>query len=150
MREEHARKIEENLQLAIAFFRRADPGGDGRAALARKFPGAPKEMISSAAHHVYADGCEAAIDFVAAAERFLRDPEATMPPDYGVTFHLLDHIYNWHMFQQLIPDAKPTLVELLKELNEAVACNDRDGVLRTTAQFEEILLGHQNPPSIAG
>lgn len=107
-------------------------------------------MIYSAAHHVYVDGCEAAIDFVAAAERFLRNPESSEPPDYGVTFHLLDHVYNWHMFQQLLPDAKPTLVALLKELNDAVAASDRDGVLRTTAEIEGIILGHQNPPSIAG
>ena len=135
-----------SLEEANAFFARADARTDGLAALRAQFPHAPPSMLETAAFHVYVDGCEAALEFIAAAERMIRDPIHQTGPDFGVTTHLLYHVYNWHQFQALLPDAKPTLVDLAREIKKAVVEDDRPGIVKIAEVLESWLEGHLRTP----
>jgi hypothetical protein len=134
----------EHLALAQALFSRADLGADGRAALAKAYPLASDAMVSTAAFHVYVDGCDAALAFLADAERFLRDPSVEL--DSGVTWELLHHVYNWHQFRALLPDGKPGVLELLAELKQFVAEDDREALLKTVGALEAVLEGSRDHP----
>jgi hypothetical protein len=78
-------------------------------AFRRAYPDAPPHMIDAAVHHVFRDGVGAALDWVAAAERFLRDPSQEL--DYGATWHVVYHLYNWQQFQALLPANRQFIVE---------------------------------------
>lgn len=134
----------ERWALANALFARPDPKADAMVALRTAYPAAPQEMLFTAAHHVYGDGVVAAIDFVAEAERFLRDPSKEM--SYAPTLDLLYHVYNWHQFRALLPDGKPHMLELLRELKEFVADGDREAMLLTVAALEEAFEGNLTYP----
>ena len=134
----------EHLTLALALFARSDLGADGRVALAKAYPMASDAMLSTAAFHVYVDGCDAALAFLADAERFLRDPSVELDP--GVTWELLHQVYNWHQFRALLPDGKPGVLELLAEMKQFVAEDDREALLKTVASLEEVLEGGRTHP----
>ncbi|TWT43778.1 hypothetical protein RAS1_01770 [Phycisphaerae bacterium RAS1] len=145
-RRERHEKIAAKLELARALLGREDLGADGRAAFRARFPHAPQEMTHTASFHVYVDGCEAALNFIAEAELMLRDPRSARGPDCGICWDLLYHVYNWQQFESLLPDARPTLIDLLAELKQAVADDDRAGIVGASKHFEEILEACQNPP----
>jgi hypothetical protein len=134
----------EHLAQAAALFARPDLGEAGRNAFAKAYPHAPAEMISTAAFHVYVDGCDAALAFIAEAERFLRDPSQEL--NYAATYELLYHVYNWHQFRALLPEGKPGVMELLAELKQFVAEDDRDAIVKTAEELEDLLDGHKSYP----
>jgi hypothetical protein len=136
--------LEHQLALVQALFSRADMGSDGRRAFKQAYPHAPDEMISTAAFHVYVDGCGAALDFLAEAERFLQDPSEELA--YGPTYELLYHVYNWHQFRALLPDGRPGLLALFAELKEFVADDDREAILKTVKELEDMLEGNRAYP----
>jgi len=119
-------------------------GGRWRAALRRKYPLAPDEMIVTAAHHVYVDGPEAVLDFLAEAELAIRDPEHEI--GYGPSSDLLYHVYNWLQFRAILPEGTTQVVELLKQLKQAVAEDDRELITSTAQAVEDVLEGSQNYP----
>src|SRR5476651_2256519 len=90
----------ETLELIQSLLRRPDLKEAATKAFKEKFPDAPQEMIDSAFYHVFADGVGAALEWVAATEQFLRNPASGI--DYGSTWHLVYHIYNWLQFNALI------------------------------------------------
>jgi hypothetical protein len=128
-----------------ALVARRDRSKDGRAAFQTAYPQAPKEMIGTAAHHVYTDGVPAAIAFLADAELFLRSP-ATHRLHLGVTWELLYHVYNWTQFRELLPQGRQTVIELLAELKQFVAEDDRAAIVRTAEQLEEAFNGSLDAP----
>src|SRR5262245_396874 len=85
--------------------------------LAAAFPTAPKEMLHTAEHHLYGDGKDAALDWIADMALFLQSPDAP-PPDLGVAFDLLHHLYNWWQFRDLLPEGKQGLLDIVKEARE--------------------------------
>ena len=101
-------------------------------------------MQHTGAFHVYVDGCDAALRFLAESERFLRDPST--PIDRGVSYELLYHLYNWHQFQELLPAGRAGLLDLLQELRQFVAEDDREAILKTVENLEEVLEANENPP----
>jgi hypothetical protein len=58
-------------------------------------------MVEAAVFHVFRGGVGATLDWLAAAELFLRDPAAGF--DHGATWHAVYHLYNWQQFQALLP-----------------------------------------------
>ena len=95
---------DEALKLIDALLARPNAIEDGRIAFAKRFPDAPKEMIDTATFHVCVDGIDAALVWLASIEQFLRTPENGL--DYGATWHLLYHLYNWQQFDALLPLGK--------------------------------------------
>ncbi len=135
---------DERLALARALLARPTRAADGRASLRRRYPSAPEAMIDSATHHVYVDGPEAVVDFLADAELAIRDPAHEL--DQGVAYHVLDHVYNWLQFRTLLPEAKTDMLALLDQIEEAVKDDDRDYLLASIAEFRRLLEATRNAP----
>jgi hypothetical protein len=107
----------EKLDLIRALLSRADLSQAGRYAFRQSHSDAPPEMIDTAAFHVYGDGVGAALDWLVAAEQFLRDP--SRPLDYGATWHLIYHLYNWLQFPALLPVGRAGVLERLAEASNS-------------------------------
>jgi hypothetical protein len=135
---------EERLELALALMRRQRLGADGRSAFRAAYPEAADEMVNTAAFHVYVDGPDAVITFLADAELFLRDRSHRM--SLGVTWEVLYHLYNWLQFRELLPDGRQNVLELLKELKQFVAEDDRDAIVKTAEELENALDGSRDHP----
>jgi hypothetical protein len=135
---------EENQQLAIALLQRADVRTDAEKAFRAGYPNAPGSMVQTAVHHVYNDGPDAVIRWLADAELFLRDPSHRLCS--GVTSDLLYHVYNWHQFQEILPVGKPGLVELLDDIKLFVDEGSLDAAKKTVDDLKEMLNGTVNYP----
>ncbi len=135
---------DERWELAHALLHRSDAPSDGEAAFRSKYPTAPDEMIRTATYHVYVDGPDAVLNWLADAELFLRDPEHDLCG--GVTFDLLYHVYNWHQFRALLPDGKPGLLELLAEIRQFAGDGELEAVQQSVKHLEEVLEGHIDYP----
>jgi len=140
----YALTAQQKLDLALALMARADRAEDGRRAFRAAYPEAAEEMIDTAAHHVYSDGAPALVAFLADAELFLRDPRHRMR--LGVTYEVLYHTYNWLQFQELLPDGRKNVLELLEQLKQFVAEDDREAIVATAADLEDALNGSRDYP----
>src|SRR5262249_13052313 len=118
----------------------------GRAALHQAFPNAPPAMLSAAVFHVFTDGVAAAAGWLAALERFLREPGLGI--DEGATYHLLYHLYNWQQFQALLPTGKHGVLELLGDAKQFLSEGDPASVGRLLGQLEEMFQAGRQVPAI--
>lgn len=135
---------EERWELAHALLKRGNASSDAMVAFRRAYPTVPDEMIATAVFHVYVDGPEAVISWLADAELFLRDPDHRLCG--GVTHHLLYHVYNWHQFKELLPDGKAGVLELIKELRELADEGSLDAVQETAKELEDMFKGNVSFP----
>lgn len=135
---------EERWELALALLNRSDRAKVARDAFRQAYPNAPEEMIHTAVHHLYVDGPVAAVDWLAEAELFLRDPAQEI--GYGPTLHLLDHAYNWLQFRALLPEGKAELLELVRQLKEFTDDGDMEAIRQTVAELESALEGNRPAP----
>jgi hypothetical protein len=120
--------------------------GDAAAAAFRHaYPDAPAELIETAIFHVFKDGVGAALEWVAAAERFLRDPAAGF--DCGATWHVVYHLYNWLQFQALLPIARDGVMKRLADLRLFLSENDTEAASGVVTQLEELFRGGVQPPA---
>lgn len=142
----YALSTDERRALALALLARPTRGADGLAAFQLKYPAAPLEMTSTAAHHVYVDGPDAVIAFLADAELAIRNPNHEL--DYGTTWEVLYHLYNWLQFRAIIPDGTADVIALLKQMKQAVAEDDRDFIVSTAQELESVLEGSRQPPDV--
>jgi hypothetical protein len=115
-------------------------------AFRRAYPDAPPHMIEAAVFHVFRDGVGAAMDWVAAAERFLRDPDAGF--DYGATWHAVYHLYNWQQFQALLPIGREGVLDRLADIKLFLSENNREEAARVVKQLEELFGGDVQPPEV--
>lgn len=136
--------LPELLQLANALFERDDVRSDAEKAFCHAYPHAPDSMIQTAVHHVYGDGPEAVIRWLADAELFLRDPDRRL--DQGSTFDLLHHVYNWHQFQAMLPLGKAGLLERLDEIIMFADEGSIDALKHTADDIKEMLNGNVDFP----
>jgi hypothetical protein len=98
-------------------------------------------MINSAVHHIYTDGVDAALCFIAGAEMFLRDPHEDWL-GYGESYELLYHVYNWHVLRGFMPKGTQELVDGLDDLKDAVASGDvPDDLLKRIGRLRDLLTG---------
>ena len=142
----YALSDDERRELAFALLARPTRISDGRAALRGKYPDAPQTMINTATHHVYVDGPGAVLDFLADAELAIRDPSHEI--DYGPAYHLIYHVYNWLQFRALLPEGRTDMLELVKQLREAVDEKDDEFIQRTLVELEELLDGNLDLPDV--
>jgi hypothetical protein len=103
-------------------------------------------MIDTAVFHVYCDGIGAALDWVAAAEKFLRDPSNGF--DYGATSHVVYHLYNWLQFQALMPIGREGILERLRDIKLFLTENNPDAALGVIKQLEKLVDGNQSAPDV--
>jgi hypothetical protein len=135
----------ETLELVTALVRRHDLTETAHAAFREAFPNAPSDMIDTATFHVAVEGAGVAWDWLADIERFLRQPNKGL--DYGVTWHLLYHLYNWQQFERLLPDGRAGMLKWVEQAKEFLAENDTAAVAAALKQLEEMLEGGLQPPS---
>ena len=140
----YARSPTGRRELALALLSRAHPDADGLAALRRKHPSVPEPMLRTAVHHLYVDGPQAAVDFLADAELAIENPSHEV--GYGPASELLYHVYNWLLFRAIMPEGKIDLLDLLAQLERAVKDDDRDLILATVAELRDVIDGHRQPP----
>ena len=135
----------ERLEHAIAILQRdASRIELAEAAFRKAYPDAPPEMIKAAVFHVYVDGIDAARDWLAATELFLRDPSQKL--NDGDTMDLLNHLYNWHMLEALLPCGKTGLVKMLDEIGELAASGDIEAVQGQVSLIKDMLNGNLDRP----
>ena len=150
---DHSKKLgiralssDQRKELALALLARPQRAEDGLASLRLRFPSAPSSMVHTAAHHVYQDGPEAVIDFLADAELAIREADHDL--DMGVTWELLYHLYNWLQFRAVLPQGKQDLVDLVAELKEFTKDKDWDAVAKTVQELEDLVEGDRTPPDV--
>ncbi|MEM7559847.1 MAG: hypothetical protein AAF394_12070, partial [Planctomycetota bacterium] len=117
-----------------------------KAAFQQKYPEATEQMLSAAVYHLFADGVDACVEWLAELERFLRDDDHTL--SHGFSWHLLHHVYNWHQLESLMPHGKSAMYDLLDEILESASENDMDGVCQSAKEFKAILDGDDSAPSV--
>ncbi len=115
-------------------------------AFRQKYPDATDAMLETAVFHVYRDGIHAAMDWLAAAEKFLRDPQSGI--DYGATSHLIYHLYNWLQFQSLMPLGRCEFLEHLKDAELFLNEENPKAALDVIQRLIEHATGDVAPPSI--
>ena len=137
---------EERRALALALLARTDGPAAGRAAFRQRYPLAPDAMIHTAAHHVYVDGPDAVLNFLAEAELAIREPRHEL--HRGVVWELLYHAYNWFQFRELLPHGQQEVIDLVAQLRQAVEENDMAFVRATLENLEDVVGGSESVPEI--
>ena len=138
--------VQQRRELALALLERTNGADDGQAALRRKYPNAPEAMIFTATHHVYGDGPQAVVDFLADAELAIRDPAHTI--SLATCYEVLYHLYNWLQFGALLPDGSQDLIDLARQMKKAVAEDDREYIAATAEELEQVIEGNRNYPDV--
>ena len=133
-------------ELALALLARPKRDSDGLEALRRRYPTVPDTMVRTASHHLYVDGPEAVMDFLADAELTIRDPHHDI--DVGPSTELLYHVYNWVQFRAILPEGRQDLLDLVEELKEYVQDKDWQAMSKTVQELDDILQGTRSPPDV--
>jgi hypothetical protein len=136
----------ETLELVNALLGRDEVVEAATVAFRRAYPDAPPHMIEAAVLHVFRDGVGAALDWVAAAEQFLRDPGAGF--DYGATWHVVYHLYNWQQFQALLPIGREGVLDRLSDIKLFLSENNPEAAGGVVKQLEELFRGDVQPPGV--
>jgi hypothetical protein len=92
------------------------------------------------------DGAPAVVAFLADAELAIRHPGHEL--DYGVTWEILYHLYNWLQFRALLPDARGDLLSLLEDIEYTVEHDDRETLLKAVGELREVIDGHRQQPEV--
>jgi plasmid stabilization system protein ParE len=136
----------ETLDSVHALLARGEVAEAAADAFRVAYPDAPQHMVDAAVYHVYRDGVGAALDWVAAAEQFLRDPAAGFHS--GATWHAVYHLYNWQQFQALLPIGRDGVLERLSDLKLFVTEGSNEAAAQVIRQLEELFRGGVQPPAI--
>ena len=137
----------ESIALMQALLARPEVAAAAREAFRRAYPDAPPAMIDAAVFHVVTDGIGATVDWLAAIERFLRDPAAEL--DYGAVCHVVYHLYNWQQFQALLPLGRYGLKVRLQDIRHFIENeDDKTAALEVVKQLLSALEGDVAPPGV--
>jgi hypothetical protein len=136
----------ETLELVHALLGRVGVNEAAIVAFHRAYPDAPPHMIEAAVFHVFRDGVGAALDWVAAAEQFLRNPAEGF--DYGATWHAVYHLYNWQQFQALLPIGREGVLDRLSDIKLFLSENNPEAAAGVVKQLEELFRGDVQPPGV--
>jgi hypothetical protein len=135
----------ETWELVASLARRTDLVETARAAFQKAYPEAPPAMLGTATFHVGVDGVGAALEWLAAVERFLRDPRQGL--DGGATWHLLYHLYNWQQFQSLLPAGRAGVLAWLDQAKQLLAEGETAAVGEALKQLDSMFQGGLQPPA---
>jgi hypothetical protein len=136
----------ETLELVHGLLDRIGVVETATTAFRRAYPDAPPHMIEAAVYHVFRDGVGAALDWVAAAEKFLRDPAAGF--DSGATWHAVYHLYNWQQFEALLPIGRAGVLDRLSDIKLFLSENNPKAATEVIKQLEELFRGDVQPPGV--
>ena len=148
MNSDSTRPTTDASDLVSALFRRSEAEivSIAKEAFRLNYPDATDAMLETAVFHVYRDGIHAALDWLAATEKFLRDPQSGL--DYGATSHLIYHLYNWLQFQSLMPLGRWELLEHLKDAELFLKEEHPAAALQVIQHLMEHATGDVAPPSL--
>jgi len=136
----------ESVAMMQALFARPNIIAAATEAFRRAYPDAPPPMIDAAVFHVFSDGIGATVDWLAAIERFLRDPSVGL--DAGAVYHVVYHLYNWQQFQALLPLGRDGFKELLQDIREFIEEDDKTAALRVLKDLLGAVGGDVTPPAL--
>jgi hypothetical protein len=136
----------ETMELVHSLLQRTNLREAADAAFKKRYPDAPQHMIESATFHVFSDGIGAALEWVAGAEQFLRDPSKGL--NSASTYHVLYHLYNWQQLEAILPAGRAGMLEWLDDLKHYLAEGDMEAAERARQQLEEMLQAGLRPPQI--
>jgi hypothetical protein len=144
-----AYKLSREERLAVVNWLFSLPWDDmiqlARVRLKKSFPTAPAEMLKTAEFHLYVDGKDDALLWLAELALFLKEDKAE-PPSLAVAQQFLYHLYNWFQFRALLPEGKPGLLELVKEAKQLIEQGDHEAALGSLQCLEESLDGNLDYP----
>jgi hypothetical protein len=86
----------------------------------------------------------AALEWVAAVERFLRNPDDKI--DFGATWHVVYQLHNWQQFQALLPIGREGVLDRLADIRLVVSENDQMSATEVIKQLEALFRGEVRPP----
>ena len=136
----------ETWELINALLNRSNLAEAATEAFHRAYPDGPPHMIEAAVFHVFRDGVGAALEWVAAAERFLRDPSQGI--DHGATWHVVYHLYNWQQFEAVLPIGREGVLERLQDIKLFLSEGDPKAAEGVVKQLEEMFRGDVQPPGV--
>jgi hypothetical protein len=136
----------ETMDLVHALLARAEIIEVATCAFRRAYPDAPTHMAEAAVFHVFRDGVGASLEWVAAAEKFLRNPDEGF--DHGATWHAVYHLYNWQQFQALLPIGREGVLERLSDIKLFLSEDDPEAAAGVVKQLEELFRGDVEPPAL--
>jgi hypothetical protein len=116
-------------------------------AFRRGYPDASEPMIEAAVHNVVGDGIEACVDWMAAVESFLREPENGLSS--SELFHLLYHLYNWQMIEAIMPLGAHRLQEHLCDIEDMLTKGNTNAAVDIVKMLRERLSGGDSNPLTA-
>jgi len=134
------------LEMITALIARPEVMAEAREAFRLKYPDAPPEMIDTAAFHVCQDGIDAALEWIANIELFLRSPSKGL--NYGSTWHLVYHLYNWLQFQALLPLGRAGIVEHLRDAQVCIDEESPDAAKQSIQLLIDQFTGDVGPPGV--
>jgi len=137
---------QETWALVNALLARPNLAATAEVGFRRAFPDAPPGMIEAAVFHVFRDGIGAALEWVAATERFLRDPSQGI--DHGATCHVVYHLYNWQQFEAVLPIGRAGVLERLQDMRLFLAEGDNAAAEGVCKQLAELFGGDVAPPGV--
>lgn len=138
---------QETQELVAALLSRQSVAEDAKNAFRKFYPDASDAMLDTAVLHVCVDGIKAAMDWLGAIEKFLRDPSTGL--DYSATWHLNYHLYNWLQFQALMPLGRIGLSEHLADVEYFLKENEPNSALEVVHRLIDHLKGDVRTPTIA-
>ncbi len=136
----------ESVRLMQALLARPDAAAVAAGAFRKAYPDAPQAMIDAAVFHVVIDGVEATVDWLAAVERFIRDPSEGL--DFGAVWHVVYHLYNWLQFEALMPMGATGLKEHLGDVKHFIEEDDKEAALDVLKRLVSAIEGDAGPPGI--
>lgn len=135
---------EEEFALIKSLFERINPGNTGMEVLKRLYPEACEEIIANAAFHLFVDGPGALFDLLANIELFLQEKADNI---YGYDWHVLYHIYNWHIQERMLSISKGNIASEFYELENMIKNKEkRSVVLHQLKRVKEYIDGSKSPP----
>lgn len=135
---------EEKLKLAVALARRTDRAELGLERLKVRFPGAPDEVLSSGAYHLYSELVSSFVDVLAHIELSLQDPSHAV--DEGLLYHPAYHLYNWLQLRALLPWGRHDFLNQLTDVRACLADNDPQGARKLLDTLLQQFGGTASPP----
>ena len=122
----HKLEKEKRRELAVALLQRKDSrktGEHGYNLLRKEQPETSDVILRSVAFDIYEEIPEAIIDLLAWLELSLQDKKYGL--HHGIVYDVLGHIYDWLLFDALLPCGKQKVIETLSEIKEAIKTGDK-------------------------
>ncbi len=116
----------------------------GLTALRAEFPQAPDQALRSATFHLYTELPEALFELL--AEIAESREGSARPPDLGLIWHALYHLYNFIQIQALLPWSRIDISEEIRDSVKTIETGDTEHALSRLRELLNRVDGAVSPP----